>query len=193
MPATQQLLSIFRLMSIGGMLVSVSAIAHEIDKQPAHPGAQPPLLVLAAQDETKSPASGAAILKFHELYKLPIGARGLEPAEKLLSLAGRQVRMLGYMARQETPTSEFFILSPLPVSLSDEDESLADDLPASVVFVHVDLPDDRPLPYSPGLLQVTGRLEIGAVEESDGHVSSIRLQLDRKSSQAMAAIPHADP
>ena len=118
---------------------------------------------------------------------MPIGPRGLEPTEKLKSLAGKRIRMVGYMVRQETPASGYFVLSPLPVSLGDEDESLADDLPASVVFVHLGPPGGQPLAFYPGLLRVTGTLSLGAREEADGHVSSVRLQLDPELAQAMAA------
>ncbi len=134
--------------------------------------------------------TGVTDLKFREFFKLPIGPRGLEPAEKLTSLAGKRVRLVGYIARQETPTVGFFVLSPLPVSLGDEDESLADDLPASVIYVHVAAPEDKPLPYYSGLLRLTGTLSLGAYEESDGHVSSVRLQLDPELTRAMTSQPN---
>ncbi|TRZ97273.1 MAG: hypothetical protein D4R84_05565 [Rhodocyclaceae bacterium] len=141
----------------------------------------------AAAGATASPQPDATDLRFHEFFKLPIGPRGLEPTEKLKSLAGKRIRMVGYMARQDTPASGHFVLSPLPVSIGDEDESLADDLPASVVFVHVYPPAKQPLPFYPGLLRVTGTLSLGAHEETDGHVSSVRLQLDPELARAMAA------
>ena len=166
----------------GWILGSVCVSAHET-------GQQPPLTVMVKGEMPPAP-SGATDLKFREFFKLPIGPRGLEPAEKLTSLAGKRVRLIGYMARQETPTPGFFVLSPLPVSLGDEDESLADDLPASVIYVHFTAPENRPLPYYSGLLRVTGTLSLGAFEESDGHVSSVRLQLDPEQTQAMAAPPN---
>lgn len=169
------------LLLAGWMLASVCASAHETQSQPP--------LAIAVQGELPPPPPGVTDLKFREFFKLPIGPHGLEPAEKLTSLAGQQVRVVGYMARQETPTAGFFVLAPLPVALGDEDESLADDLPASVIFVHAAAPDDRPLPYFSGLLRLTGTLNLGAFEESDGHVSSVRLQLDPELTQAMVAKP----
>lgn len=136
-------------------------------------------LAVAEQDATD--------LKFREFFKLPVGARELEPTEKLMSLAGKRVRMVGYMVRQEVPSKEYFMLSPLPVSLGDEDDSLADDLPASVVFVHFDRADDKGATHVPGLLRITGILSLGAHEEADGHVSTVRLQLDPGSSLPFAA------
>ncbi len=131
------------------------------------------------------PAAGVTDLRFHEFFKLPVGPRGLDLSEKIRSLELHRVRLVGYMVRQEIPTSGVFILSPLPISLGDEDESLADDLPASVVFVHVEEQFSASrIPRMTGLISVTGVLSIGATEEQDGHVSSLRLTLD--SSDAMA-------
>ena len=132
-------------------------------------------------------------LKFREFFKMPIGPRGLDPSEKLMALAGKRVRLIGYMARQETPTAGFFILAPLPVALGDQDEALSDDLPASTVFVHVAqpaqaLPTDA-VPHYAGLLRLTGILSLGPLEEADGHVSTVRLQLDPELVQAMTPSP----
>ncbi len=169
------------LLLAGGLFASVCVSAHEPVQQPS--------FAIAVQDELASAAAGVTDLKFREFFKLPIGPRGLEPSEKLVSLVGKRVRLVGYMARQENPTPGFFVLSPLPVTLGDEDESLADDLPASVIYVHAAASEGRPLPYYSGLLRLTGTLSLGAFEESDGRVSSVRMQLDPKLTQAMDAQP----
>jgi hypothetical protein len=129
----------------------------------------------------------ATDLKFREFFRMPIGPGGLEASAKLIALDGRRVRILGYMARQEKPSGAFFILAPLPVSLGDEDESLSDDLPASVLFVHVDSAS-AVLAYRPGLLQLTGTLSLGPMEESDGRVSTVRLLLDPEPAQDLALV-----
>ncbi|WP_227869668.1 hypothetical protein [Undibacterium parvum] len=137
---------------------------------------------LASQVALERSAADATDLKFREFFKMPIGPRGLEASEKLLSLVGKRVRIVGHMARQGTPTAGFFILAALPVTLGDEDDSLSDDMPASALFIHLDtegqLPASAPVPYYPGLLRLTGILSLGPYEESDGHVSTVRLQLD---------------
>ena len=144
----------------------------------------------AFQGELPAP-SGVTDLKFREFFKMPIGPRGLEASDKLIALAGKRVRILGYMARQETPAAGMFILAPLPVSLGDEDESLSDDLPASSIFVHVAGAGEarpgeaRPVAYFSGLLRLTGTLRLGPHEESDGHVSTVRLELDPEPAQAL--------
>jgi len=142
----------------------------------------PPLVSAISEDSRGIPS-----LNFRDFFKLPIGPRGLEPTEKLKALAGRRIGIVGFMVRQSIPTSDFFVLSPLPVSLGDEDETLADDLPASVIFVHVQPSRETPLFHFPGVLRVSGILNLGAYEESDGHVSSVRLHLDAESSRALAA------
>jgi hypothetical protein len=127
----------------------------------------------------------AADLKFGEFFTMPVGPRGLQPSAKLLALQGRQVRMLGYMARQDAADAlpGVILLTPLPVTLGDEDERFADDLPVTTVYVHLDAAPPSPaLAYLPGLLALTGRLELGSQAEADGRRSSVRLRLDGASS-----------
>ena len=147
---------------------------------------QQPPDALAFQGDVPAPP-GVTDLKFGEFFMMPIGPRGLEASGKLMALAGKRVRILGYMARQETPVAGMFILAPLPVSLGDEDESLSDDLPASSVFVHV--AGAGPVAYFSGLLRLTGTLSLGSHEESDGHVSTVRLELDPEQAQALEPGP----
>lgn len=141
-----------------------------------------PLQITFAGD-TSMPAveQSEPALRFAEFFKLPIGPRGLEAAPKLLALNGKIVRMVGYMARQdgETAVPGLFILAPLPVTLGDEDESFADDLPASVLYVHLTLPEHQGyVQHMPGLLAVRGRLELGPHPEIDGRISLVRMQLE---------------
>lgn len=125
-------------------------------------------------------------LKFQEMFASPVGPKGLEPSARLLSLHGRQVRMVGYMATQEESKAGVLILTPMPVNLGDEDESLSDDLPGNAVFVHLAKPyAERLVPNLQGLLQFTGTLSVGALEEADGHVSSVRLELDDATSRLL--------
>ncbi|MGX8883343.1 hypothetical protein ACWWD9_09025 [Methylovorus sp. SPW-M1] len=150
------------------------AFAHEA----GHEHAQPPMSS-ALQVNGPLPAlpAGVTELKFSEIYKLPVGPRGLEPSAKLLSLNGKQVRLLGYMAKQDEATPGVFILSPLPVLMGHEDESFADDMPATSVFVH--LHDARQINgYVPGLINLSGVLSVGEWHEADGRISYVRLQLD---------------
>jgi hypothetical protein len=87
------------------------------------------------------------------------------------------VRLVGYRVPMADAPPGLLILSPLPVSLGDEDESFADDLPASAVYVHLTEAAAAALPPS-GLLSLSGRLQLGAQREADGRLSYVRLVLE---------------
>jgi hypothetical protein len=132
--------------------------------------------------------AGTSDLKFRDFFALPIGPRGLVPSERLLGLAGQRVRVVGYMARQEQPSAGIVVVAPLPVVLGDEDESFSDDLPATALYVHLaDADRSRSVAWVPGLLSFTGVLQLGAMSESDGRMSFVRLQLDPELSHALVA------
>ena len=161
------------LLTVAGFIFPAAANSHEFSTRTGKTAAAPSVIVAG---ELPQPPSDTTDLKFRELFKLPIGSRGLEPSEKLIGLNGKRVRMVGYMAREENPTAGLFILSPLPVNLGDEDESFADDLPASAVYVHLD--SNSVTPYLAGLIKLTGILQVGFAQEVDGRVSTVRLMLD---------------
>lgn len=163
------------LLTVTGFIFPSAANCHEFST-PFGTAPNAPSVIVAG--ELPLPPDGITDLKFRELFKLPIGSRGLEPSEKLIGLNGKRVRMVGYMAKEENPTAGLFILSPLPVNLGDEDESFADDLPASAVYVHLDSNSNSVVPYLPGLVKLTGILQVGFAQETDGRVSTVRLMLD---------------
>lgn len=152
------------------------------------PRAAPPASIRVRAELPAVP--GVADLKFRDFFAMPIGPRGLAPSSRLLALNGQRVRIVGYMARQDEPTPGLVILAPLPVVLGDQDESFADDLPASVVYVHLaEAHRDRAVPHLDGLLQFTGTLRLGAQREADGRVSFVRLALDAALSSDLADMP----
>jgi hypothetical protein len=129
-------------------------------------------------------AEAAATIEFRDFYAQPVGRFGLEPSARLRELNGHRVRLVGYMVDSEQPVPGVFMLAPLPVSLSEEEDGPADDLPGSTVFVH--LPGDyagRTLKYRPGEWEVVGTLDIGAREEANGRISYIRLLADLPATQ----------
>jgi hypothetical protein len=133
--------------------------------------------------------AGVTDLKFSEMFRMPVGPKGLEPSDKLQSLDGQRVRLVGYMVTQDRAYSDFLILTPTPVLMGDEDESLSDDLPVTSMFVHL-APGTaaKTLPNVRGLMQLTGTLRLGSHEEPDGHVSSMRLELDVPPSKQLAKL-----
>jgi hypothetical protein len=82
------------------------------------------------------------------------------------------------MVHQEHAAPGVFLLSPLPVQLHDHDSSLADDLPPAALHVIVPQRRAEHLPYTPQLMLLTGTLTLGAHEELDGRISTVRLTLD---------------
>lgn len=139
---------------------------------------------LQVKSHLVEPANGITDLKFNELYKMPVGPRGMEPSTKMMSLNKKQVRIVGYMAKEETPTSGLFIIAPLPVNMGDEDDKFADDMPANSIYVHLENPSLL-VNYMPGLISLTGLLSVGNVTETDDRVSYIRLLLDSEQSKLL--------
>jgi len=142
--------------------------------------------LLAVRKDLGSPPAGVADLKFRDIFKTPVGDKGLEPSATLLALDGKRVRMIGYMVRQPSAPKGAFLLSPLPVEISDEDEPLADDLPPSVVAVEVGGAANKPIPLLPGLIQITGVLHVGAkTDAASSRVSSVQIALDARLGKAL--------
>ncbi|HEX5357438.1 MAG TPA: hypothetical protein VFW93_14590 [Aquabacterium sp.] len=164
----------------------LTTFGHQPDAQAALANIALPPAAVAVHGPLAPPPAQVEHLKFQDMFKTPVGPKGLEPSARLLSLHGRKVRMVGYMATQEESKAGMLILAPMPVNLGDEDESLSDDLPGNAVFVHLARPyAERLVPNLQGLLQVTGTLSVGAFEEADGHVSSVRLELDDATSRLL--------
>src|SRR5215813_9485842 len=119
----------------------------------------------------------AVALSFKEFFEAT--PRELKPSQKLLSLNGKRVRMVGYMARMERVVPGAFYLVPHPV-MCDEEGGGTSDLPVENVLVLVRSAKDREIAFIPRPVEVTGILEVGNREEEDGRVSAIRLTLDAK-------------
>lgn len=143
---------------------------------------------------------GVTELKFNEFFRQPIGPRGLEYTEKLRSLEGRRIRILGYMARQAQPVDRCFLLATVPLTLNEIEYGHADDLPATTL--HVFTTEDAPVqtPHTPGPLLLTGKLSLGNRLEADGRTSVVRLFLDpptpeqkQAAEQAVAAAKKMKP
>jgi hypothetical protein len=120
-----------------------------------------------------------AELKFRDFFVMPVGPRGLETTPKLLALDGRRVRILGYMAQHEEPHPGSFMLAPVPINVAGEAAGIADDLPPATLFVHLPPAQAHKVAsHQPGLLVLTGTLSVGSQKESDGRISTVRLQLE---------------
>ena len=154
---------------------------------------------------------GVEDLKFSEFFKTPIGPLGLELTEKLRAMNGKRVRVLGYMTHeavsdcadcQEGPPSKRktpawmkhvvpgrLMLTPTPQTVNHSHYGLADDLPPQTVFVTVPDRFGEQVPFTPGLLLLTGTLSVGNQQEPDGRISVVRLTDLAPESSAQAAPP----
>jgi hypothetical protein len=142
---------------------------------------------LAVRNKLPPPEAGIIDLKFHDLFKMPVGPRGLEPSDALLAASGKEVRLIGFMVREEAGAQDGFLLTSLPVAASDEDEGLADDLPPALIRVAFVAPKGQLIPYMPGLLQVSGTLRLQShVDSSSQRISAIQLEPDRPTRRALS-------
>jgi hypothetical protein len=107
-----------------------------------------------------------------------VGPSGLQLSPTLLAAHGRQVRLVGYMVAREQAEPGRFLLTPRPVHMSEHADGEADDLPPATVTVL--LPADQAatrLSHQDGLIELSGRFEVGRDEATDGRVSWFRLYL----------------
>ncbi|MEO6296728.1 MAG: hypothetical protein ABIO74_06460 [Dokdonella sp.] len=138
------------------------------------------------------PPAGVSELKFQDVFKLPIGPKGLEPTDRFLGLDGKRVRIVGYMVKQDSSTQDGFLFSPLPVLLGDEDESLADDLPPSTLRIELPIAHGLPIHFVAGLLQLTGVLHVGMYADAEsGRATPARLTLDARPARAITHLARA--
>jgi hypothetical protein len=137
------------------------------------------LLTLALNAPSRAAELPAAELRFADFFEAPIGARGLVVKPTLRALDGQRVELTGYMVHQERALAGHFFLTPRPVSMAEDADGDADDLPPATVLVVMPPPDDRvaPLPTR-GLLRLTGALKVGRHEMADGRVVWVRLLLE---------------
>lgn len=124
--------------------------------------------------ESLTPAP-ATRLEFAEMYA-GANSLGIKLSDKLDSLRGKKVRMIGFMAPPLKPTLSFFVLTNVPMSICPFCSSDAD-WPFDIVVVKlskpvVAIPFDRPI-------WVEGILEVGSeVDAETGFVSLVRIRAD---------------
>jgi len=125
-------------------------------------------------------------LRLQDFFQMPVGPKGLVMSDTLRQAQGQRVRLTGYVVQQEVATLGRFLLTPRPVQMSQHADGEADDLPPATVFVRLDASQqDWAVAHARGLVEVTGTLDLGRSEESDGRVSWFRLQLDPQAVRAM--------
>lgn len=134
--------------------------------------------VVRAPADLPPVAEGVVDLSFREFFA-PAGDAGLNYSDRLRALAGKRVRLVGFMVRETGRGPGTFILSSQPVTVEKQGVCFVEDIPPTAVHVH--LPSGQSttkVAYAPGRLALTGVLEIGSRHEADGRNSAVRLRLE---------------
>jgi hypothetical protein len=129
-------------------------------------------------------AAAVTQLSFGELFEKQVD---LHPSERVQQLAGKRVRVDGFMAHTERGPNGAFWLCRKPLEL-DEGGAGTGDLPVESILVVLSPPSKQEVPPLRGPLRVEGRLEVGRKEAPDGTLSLFRIVLDaahsRKTTQS---------
>ncbi|MFT3868672.1 MAG: hypothetical protein QM715_09245 [Nibricoccus sp.] len=148
---------------------------------------------LAAIKNLPAPPDDVTHLRFSDFFISPSGPRGLEYTAAIKRLDGQRVRILGFMVRQTRPAPGTVLLASYASFTHEGEYGLCDDLPPATLFVRVPKYADLAVPFTPGPLLLTGKLELGPRQETDGRISHVRLVLDPENilpSVAAANEPH---
>jgi hypothetical protein len=121
---------------------------------------------------------GVRELRFRDFFVRPLGPRGLELTTTIRELYGQRVRILGYMVQTGHALPGTLLLTPYPIKMDDCHYGLADDLPPQTVHVEVPGPANQTVPFTPGLLLLTGTLRLGPEPLPDGRNFTVHLRLD---------------
>lgn len=134
------------------------------------------LLATASAEPARSPVrSAAAPLALEELLVVRDGRAELSP--KARSLAGRRVKVRGWLVLFEERGEDGFWLARRPV-FQDESGAGSGDLPPGSVWVLAPPEIVRALPAGSVPLQVAGRLELGRRDDAEGRPSQVRVLVE---------------
>lgn len=101
----------------------------------------------------------------------------LRPTAKATALAGRRVRLVGFIADMELAPEGALYLVPQPVRCDEAGGGTAD-LPPETVLVTLSFLARQKLPHAPGLVEVIGTFEVGNRPGPQGHASNFRLLME---------------
>jgi hypothetical protein len=107
-----------------------------------------------------------------------VSSRPLGPSPRARALAGRRVRLVGFMVDMEDPPRGGFFLAARPIRC-DEEGAGTGDLPPDAVRVVLRDPPAEPFPFHPGWIEALGELEVGADVDDEGRVSFFRVVVAR--------------
>ena len=123
-----------------------------------------------------SPAQASLpVLQVREL--LEPGA-DLRPSAKATALAGRRVRLVGFIADMELSAPGVLYLVPQPVRCDEAGGGTADLPPETVLVTLPSLAREVPQPAA-GLVEVIGTLDVGNRPGPQGNASNFRLLMEQ--------------
>jgi hypothetical protein len=118
------------------------------------------------------------VVDLHQVFNMPVGAKGLEFDDKFKQLNNQYVQITGFIVKSDEPVPGKFLLSLRPIQLNEHADGEANDLPPSTVHVFLDPTEsDSLIPYKAGFKTFRGVLNLGRFEGTDQSISWIRLQL----------------
>jgi len=118
-------------------------------------------------------AQAAERLAFEELYKSE-GVYGLRFSQKVKDLAGKRVRIEGFMAPPLKAEAQFFVLTQKPMAICPFCSTDAD-WPADIVVIYLERKQTF-VQYN-AMIRAEGTLEYGSWTDPDtGFVSLLRLK-----------------
>lgn len=124
----------------------------------------------------QSSAKEATRIAFHE-FLVP-STTEIKPSDKLRSLHGKRVRIIGFMAEMEHMPEGYFYLCSRPV-LCDESGGGIGEVPIDAVRVVVRSRQKQALKFVAPPIEVTGVLELGGQSELEQDSWSVRLLVDQ--------------
>jgi hypothetical protein len=134
------------------------------------------LLALAGIAPQATTTKDATRIAFHEF--LAPSTTELKPSEKLRSLQGKRVRIVGFMTEMEHQPEGYFYLCSRPI-LCDESGGGIGELPIDAVRVVVRSSRSQPIKFIAPPLEVTGILELGGQSEFEPDSWAVRVVADK--------------
>lgn len=122
-----------------------------------------------------APAREPVLLDLRELFVAEEGRTRLSPRTE--ALAGRRVRIRGYLVQMENAPEGALYVAARPV-FQDESGGGTGDIPPASVRVSVREAEGAQVPWTSRPIEVVGTLEIGREEDAEGRVSFVRLALE---------------
>jgi hypothetical protein len=119
---------------------------------------------------------GAVRIAFREF--LAPSTTELKPSDKLRSLQGKRVRIVGFMAEMEHQPEGYFYLCSRPI-LCDESGGGIGELPIDAVRVVVRANKGQAVKFIAPPIEVTGTLELGGQSEFEPDSWAVRVVADK--------------